>query len=126
MDEVDRQALDDQIQEAMGSHGAMKRKLRQAVRNGRLPRPSRSIAADSACTFGRWLHQLKSDARVAGSPHFKAVVTAHAAFHKSAGQIARMVENGMTDRAAEMLNEQAFRRSSELLLDEMDAWRRNI
>lgn len=126
MEQFDRQDLDDQIQVALGTHGALKHKLRAAVEHGHLPHPSHAIATDCACRFGEWLHHLKGDQDIARSPHFRAVVTAHAGFHKAAGRVARMVEDGRRDRAAEMLNELGYRRASDILMSEMKAWRRSI
>lgn len=126
MDMIDRQALDDQIQQAMGTHGAMKRKLRNAARGGLLPRPARAISGDCACRFGKWLHHLKEDEAIAASPHYRAVVTAHAGFHKAAGRVARLVEDGQRERAAQMLDELGYRQASDLLISEMIAWQRSI
>ena len=121
MEQFDRQDLDVQIQQALGTHGALKHKLRDAVENGRLPRPAHAIATDCACKFGKWLHHLKSDQSVARSPHYRAVVNAHSGFHRAAGRVARLVEDGRPDRAAEMLNELGYRQASDVLMAEMQA-----
>lgn len=126
METIDKTLLERQIQEAMGAHGAMKQRLRAAVHNGNLPRPARTISADHGCKFGHWLFHLKSDDSIARSPHYKAVVNAHAGFHKAAGRIARLVEDGQFDRAAEMLNALGYRQATSKLMSELMAWRRNI
>lgn len=126
MEKIDKDALDRQIQKAMGAHGAMKRRLKAAVHSGSLPRSARTISTDHSCSFGQWLFHLKSDDAIARSPHYRAVVTAHAGFHKAAGRIARLIEDGQSDRAADMLNALGYRQAASLLMSEMMAWRRNI
>ncbi len=126
MENISNSTLERQIQEALGAHGAMKQRLRAAVQNGNLPRPAFMISTDHGCKFGKWLFHLKSDDSIARSPHYKAVVTAHAGFHKAAGRIARLVEDGQSDRAAEMLNALGYRQAASKLMTELMAWRRNI
>lgn len=126
MQDIDKDALDRQIQEAMGAHAALKRRLRAAAASGRLTHPSHAISTEHGCKFGHWLFHLKSVAPIARSPHYRAVVTAHAGFHRQAGRVARLIEDGQRDLAEAALNAIGFRKAASLLMSEMMAWRRSI
>lgn len=61
-----------------------------------------TLAQDNACELGKWLYgtgqQYASDAK------FGELKTAHAAFHRSAASIAKMVEGGKRTEAEALLS----------------------
>ena len=122
---MDKSVLEKQIQDATGAHSAWKSKLAAAVATGELPKPARDIACDDQCSFGKWLHGLKSGP-AASHPSYKAVVEAHAAFHKMAGEVALRVEQGDKPGAEALLNGMEYTATTSTLVREMAGWRNSI
>ena len=107
----------------MGAHGAWKLKLRKAVESGVLPKPAADIACDDQCGFGKWLHGMKGDSAIAGSAHYRDVMSAHAAFHKAAGAVAKMVEQGRNEAAGTALEGADYVGATAKLSRAMRAWK---
>jgi len=62
----------------------------------------RSLVRDNVCELGKWLH---GEGRAHSShPKFRELVGAHADFHRSAAEIAAMIERGRGPEAEAMLN----------------------
>ena len=120
---MDKATLEREITEAMGAHGAWKLKLRKAVESGVLPKPAADIACDDQCGFGKWLHGMKGDSAIAGSAHFRDVMSAHAAFHKAAGAVAKMVEQGRNEAAGAALEGADYVGATSKLSRAMRAWK---
>ncbi|MEC3861650.1 CZB domain-containing protein [Mesobacterium sp. TK19101] len=123
---MDKATLDRQIKEATQAHGAWKQKLCEAVKSGTLPKPARDIACDDQCSFGKWLHMLKADSTVAVSMHFRRVMVMHADFHKEAGRIAGLIEDGASAQALAALNGSNLQDRSGKLEAAMADWARNL
>ena len=129
MEKTDDSPLDRQIRDAMGIHQSLRHRLREAVEHGGAPGAARAIPADSAGKLGKWLSGLSAAQSVSSSPHYRAVVTAHAGFHKTVERVARLVEDGQAARAAEILvqfEDMAAGPVPDILMSEMEAWRRSI
>lgn len=52
----------DQINAAVGAHGAWKMRLRGAIRSGRGDIKSHDASMDNRCEFGQWLYGSQIDA----------------------------------------------------------------
>ncbi len=123
---MDHETLKHQINQAVMAHAKWKRTLSDAVQSGQLPKPSADIFCDDQCGFGKWLHIIKTDSEVAGSPAFQRVMQAHVAFHMAAGEVARLVEKGQKTQAQQALSHGAFVTSTFELNSAMSAWEGSI
>lgn len=126
MGPINGHSLDHQIEDALGFHGVVTQKLRLAARDRRMRSVRPAILTDYFGKFGHWLWSLQQDERIARSPHFRGVMTAYAGYRKAAVRAARLVEDGCPDRAEALLNAGCYHQASDILVSEMQAWRRNI
>lgn len=81
----------EQIDKAIGAHGAWKVKLRQNI-DGTLSLNPAEVSVDNRCDFGKWLYSLTGGQTF--GPHYKEVLTMHAAFHKAAADVVMKVQKG--------------------------------
>lgn len=88
--------ISEQIDKAIGAHGAWKVKLRQNI-DGTLALVPAEVGVDNRCEFGKWLYSLAATA-TASDPHYKEVLELHKAFHKVAATVVTKVQAG--DKAA--------------------------
>jgi len=123
---MDKATLERQIGDAIGAHGSWKLKLRRAVATGELPKRASDISCDDQCSFGKWLHGMGKDGPEGAGTYFKSVVEAHAAFHREAGRIARLVETGKRKEAETALDGPAYVTATTTLTRTMNAWRDSV
>ena len=123
---MDMNVLNRQISDALAAHEGWKQRLGDAVRTGALPKPAREIKRDDQCAFGKWLHGMRQDPKISGQSGYKAVVEAHAAFHRCAGGVAEMVESGRKDAAGAALKGPEFGQATQHLKMEMSLWRQQV
>ncbi|MEQ1794311.1 MAG: CZB domain-containing protein [Nitrospira sp.] len=81
----------EQIDKAIGAHGAWKVKLRQNI-DGTLALNPAEVSVDNRCDFGKWLYSLTGGQT--SDPHYKEVLTLHAAFHRAAAGVVTKVQKG--------------------------------
>ena len=62
---------------------------------------AQSIEKDNVCDLGKWLRG--EGRKYAAEPEFSELVTAHAAFHKSAASIVVLVDQGKRSKAEQLL-----------------------
>jgi len=123
---MDTAVLKGQIKDAKEAHESWKVKLRSAIDSGVLPKPARDITMDDQCSFGKWLKSLANDPGVQGNLKYNAVVRAHAAFHRQAGNVASYVERDNQTMARDALTGGAFQEATSRLNAAMDDWLRSI
>lgn len=82
----------EQIDKAIGAHGAWKVKLRQNI-DGTLALVPAEVGVDNRCEFGKWLYSL-AGTPVAADPHYKEILDLHKAFHKIAATVVTKVQAG--------------------------------
>lgn len=81
----------EQIDKAIGAHGAWKVKLRQNI-DGTLALNPTEVALDNRCDFGKWLYSITGSQ--AADPHYKDVLALHNAFHKAAAAVVTKMQKG--------------------------------
>lgn len=123
---MDAAVIEQQMRDALAAHEGWKTKLSEAAASGSLPKPAREISCDDQCAFGKWLHKLKHDPAVGGAPAFQAVMDTHAEFHRIAGGIAALVEQGRGSEASSRIAGPEFTQTSQRLKADMMLWRRKL
>ncbi|MQQ07352.1 hypothetical protein GFB49_02690 [Epibacterium sp. SM1979] len=123
---MDKAVLEQQIGEAMQAHAAWKQKLGDAVKTGRLPKPSCDIRTNDQCSFGKWLFSLTSDPRVARSAGYQEVMKTHTVFHLEAGRVAELVEKDDLAAAERALNGPGYNAATTNLNNAMLQWKQSI
>lgn len=100
------------LDKALAAHSDWKVKLRVALAKHETLDADR-LASDCHCEFGLW---LKGEGRAAhgASPNFKMCAESHTEFHRCAGNVARAINAGRMDEAAQELEAGTpFSRSSQ-------------
>lgn len=96
----------EEINEAIGAHGAWKQRLRTAAMKQETNLPVEDICSDDKCRFGKWLYGLPVDQRKDGRA--EKVRELHAQFHKTAGNVALLIRDGKADAALSEIESGAF------------------
>ncbi|WP_374318581.1 methyl-accepting chemotaxis protein [Aquabacterium sp.] len=87
--------------QAIEAHRQWKVKLRAAIdKHEKLD--AETICRDDCCALGKWLHG-PGGAQWGSKPAFVALVTKHAGFHKSAGEVARKINAGSYAEAERLI-----------------------
>ena len=90
------------LDSAVQVHAEWKVKLRTAITKQETM-DAKTIGVDNLCTLGKWLHG-DGKAKYGKLPAFSECVSAHAAFHKAAGQVAQVISAKKYDEATKMLD----------------------
>lgn len=90
--------LDDAIQK----HAEWKVKFRSAI-NKKETMDAETIRKDNCCELGKWLHG-EGQKQIGSTPTFTALVSKHAAFHRTAGKVADAINAKQYDAAEKMLD----------------------
>jgi aerotaxis receptor len=85
------------LKDAIDAHVQWRSRLRNAAAHGVELDPA-TISRDDCCPLGKWLHG-EGRGRWGSRPQFTELVQRHAAFHREAGAVARMVMDGRRDEA---------------------------
>jgi methyl-accepting chemotaxis protein len=113
------------ITEAIGAHGAWKKRLSAAITSGSHQEDVTTVAQDNQCDFGRWLHSSKPSA--SDQAHHQAAKALHATFHKEAASTLRLVSAGNQVQAQSSIAAGgSFAEASRLLTKTMIDWRQAI
>lgn len=105
----------EQINNAIGAHGAWKLKLRMAMVSGRSEIDPEKACRDDRCPFGRWIHGDTIDhATKLGKP-YEVVRRLHAEFHQSASDVLRLAINARATEAEQAFNGPFAERSDKLV-----------
>ena len=113
----------EEIKEAVGAHGAWKRKLKIAIATGKIDVKVSTIKADKQCSFGKWLYGPTITEKQKNSEHYHAVQELHAVFHEKAAKVAQLAISGEKAHALNMLEVNGeFTVASAELTTSMMAW----
>jgi methyl-accepting chemotaxis protein-1 (serine sensor receptor) len=99
------------LDNAIKAHADWRSKLRSAASN-HTQVDAETIKRDDCCELGKWLHGA-GNSKFGGKPTFVALIAGHRDFHAEAGKVARIVNQGDTAKAEQMLESgTAFARAS--------------
>ncbi len=111
-----------QINDAIGAHGAWKLRLRSAIRTRSADITSHTASCDDKCAFGKWLYGPDIDAATRTGVPYGVIRRLHADFHRSAGSVLFLIERGKVAEAeAQMTGE--FTQRSETLVRALNKWK---
>lgn len=112
----------EQIDKAIGAHGAWKVKLKQNI-DGTLSLNLAEVSIDNRCEFGKWLYSHTG--AQTSDPHYKEVLTLHKAFHSAAGEVVSKVMKGDKAGAEASIGlNGAYASASSKLTAKMMDWKR--
>jgi len=112
-----------QITNAIGAHGAWKKRLATAIAAGSHHENIAVVAQSDQCGFGKWLHHTVPTARDAES-HARAL-TLHGEFHGEAAKVLRQIDQGRLDEARRSTGQGGdFAEASRVLTATMIKWRK--
>ena len=113
----------EEIKYAVGTHGAWKRKLKNAITTGKINMQIATIKADKQCTFGKWLYGPTITEKQKNSEHYYKVQELHVVFHEKAAKVAQLAIAGEKTHAMKMLEANGeFTVASAELTTSMMAW----
>lgn len=116
-----------EIEQAIGTHGLFKLRLKNAIASGRLEGSVAALGSHINCPFGKWMESPAIAPGVRASTHFGAVELLHAKFHLAAAKVASLAADGYTDAATSSLEREGeFGQASAELLAAMQEWKANI
>jgi hypothetical protein len=92
----------DSIDSAFSSHQQWKKRLADAIANGKSEYYAEVISRDHSCPFGQWLHALPGED--VKSEDYAKVKELHAEFHKTTGEVLKLALNGEREAARKMMD----------------------
>lgn len=109
------------IAKYIGQHSLWKTRLRQAIDSGESSHDAASVRRDDQCDFGTWLKALPAQERA--SPHFQAVASLHAEFHREAARVLELAAGGKKAEAEKSIASGGSYASASMKLTKgMTAW----
>lgn len=112
-----------QITNAIGAHGAWKKRLAMAIAAGSHHENIATVAQNDQCGFGKWLRETVPTSRDAEC-HARALVL-HGDFHGEAAKVLRQVDQGRLDEARKSTAQGGdFADASRVLTATMIRWRK--
>lgn len=119
-------SVKEEIDMAIGAHGAWKQKLRTAIETGECESTPERVKQDNNCSFGKWLHE-RIDPSTKSSAYYQEALTLHAEFHKEAGRILEIALNGEKDEAKDQLKIGShFAKTSANLTKKLQEWKSTL
>lgn len=112
----------EQINNAIGAHGAWKLKLRLAMSSGTSEIDPDRACVDNKCPFGKWIYGDTIDATTRAGKPYQVVRRLHAEFHESAANTLRYAINDRKSKA-EQLFEGEFAERSDKLVRALAKWK---
>nr|WP_315468043.1 methyl-accepting chemotaxis protein [uncultured Undibacterium sp.] len=88
------------IDAIIDGHRQWKVKLRDAIENGEHV-DVKTLARDDCCALGKWIYG--DGQRLGGRQSFKELLEKHARFHRVAGQVGELINDGHFDKAEDAL-----------------------
>jgi methyl-accepting chemotaxis protein len=88
---------------ALKKHADWKVKLRSAISSKEVL-DADIISRDDCCDFGKWLYHADACATVGHLPSYQECMQQHTAFHRVAGDIAKMINSGQYEQAEKLLS----------------------
>ena len=116
----------EEIDMAIGAHGAWKQKLRTAIETGECESTPEKVKQDNNCSFGKWLHE-RIDPSAKDCSHYRDALKLHAEFHKEAGSILGIALKGQKDEANDLLKiGSEFSKTSANLTKKLKEWKSTL
>lgn len=112
---MSKQVTLEQINAAIGAHGAWKLRLRSAIRTRAADITLAMASCDNKCAFGQWLYGTEIDAATRTSVPYGVIRRLHADFHRTAGSVLSLVERGKPAEAEAQMNSEFVERSDKLV-----------
>jgi methyl-accepting chemotaxis protein len=113
----------EEIEDAIGAHGAWKRKLKSAIATGKINVKVSTIKAEEQCGFGKWLYGPTITEEQKNSEQYHKMQKLHAVFHEKAAKVAQLAISGEKAHATKMLEvNREFTTASAALTTSMIAW----
>src|SRR5262245_6342959 len=91
------------IDQAIGTHGLFKLRLKNAIASGRLEGSVAALGSHVNCPFGKWLASAAIAPGVKASSTFQSVDLLHAKFHLEAAKVASLALAGRAEEATKAL-----------------------
>jgi hypothetical protein len=85
------------IDSALTAHSQWKKRLQEAINNGKSEFKVDVVKTDNACQFGQWLYNLPDADKK--NPEFENIKNLHAEFHKTAASILELGLSGKKEDA---------------------------
>ena len=118
---VTKETLDN----ALSAHALWKKRLQEAIENGKSDFQVSVVQKDTECQFGKWLYSVSEQEKT--SDDFVKVKNLHAEFHKTAAEILQLAING--DKVEALKNIEmggAYGRITGKLIIALNAWKSKI
>ena len=115
----------EQINKAIGAHGAWKMRLSVAINTGQFDTDARTASCDDKCAFGQWIHGSQIDAATRSGMPYQVIRRLHADFHRSAGAVLSHALTGQKAEARSLLQGEYAERS-EKLTRALNKWKREL
>lgn len=122
---MDNDRLNREIGDAITAHLVWKQRLVTAIERGDPRHSPIAAGSDRHCAFGQWLHGPTLAPEIQASRPYAVVRRLHTAFHRSAGLILSLVEQGQIKQAQLTLHRE-FSAQSDLLIRALQKWRREL
>ncbi|MEW7007416.1 CZB domain-containing protein [Lentilitoribacter sp. EG35] len=110
------------IQKAIGAHGAWKMKLRTAITHGSSEITPDKVRCDDQCEFGKWLYSPSIDPQTRNGKPYQVVRRLHAEFHVCAADVLEHAVNQRAQQAGELI-EGEFADRSKILTKALTKWK---
>ena len=88
---------------ALKKHADWKIKLRSAI-SSKDVLDADMISRDDCCDFGKWLYHADASATVGHLPSYQECMHQHTTFHRVAGDVAKIINNGQYEQAEKLLS----------------------
>lgn len=99
--------------EAIDSHIKWKARLQAYIKgDGKEDLKVETVSRDDQCTLGQWINGIGGE-RFGQNPVFAVVRSRHASFHRCAGEVLAVAQQGDKEKALHMLEEGAYPDASE-------------
>ena len=115
-------AMVQEINSAIGAHGAWKLKLRVAISTGSSEVAPEKVCKDDRCPFGRWIYGPTIDSTTRAGKPYQVVRRLHAEFHQSAADVLRLALDSRKKEADAMF-QGAFAERSDKLVRALAKWK---
>jgi len=111
-----------EINNAIGAHGAWKLRLRTAISRGTSDVSPEHVRCDDRCDFGKWIHGPSIDAQTRAGKPYEVVRRLHRDFHQTA---ANVLEHALSQNKAqaEQIMQGEFTERSEKLVRALTKWK---
>lgn len=116
-----------QIEQAIGTHGLFKLRLRSAISTGRLEGSVATLGSHLNCAFGKWMDSPSVAPPTKASSQYAKVDLLHARFHVAAAKVAALAIAGKADEAKAALEPDGeFSLVAAEFMTAMHEWKGNI